>query len=196
MKKRYFASMTLALTLLIVPVGGYAIIDVAAYGGYNFGDKAYHPTVYGPHVGVIVHPSITLAKILTLGIGAYYQRSYAVVQMNYLYYTRNKLTTRDSVGLDGFIQISIPKINLCPFGRVTTNIWDQVDGYRVKSLKQISASEFFKSYSLGGGIAFPFATLPVIDKVYIYLEYLYNISKIPNTKANSHTAHAGVRVII
>ena len=181
---------------ILIPASSYAIVDFGVYGGYNLGGKSYKPVVYGPHLGIIAHPSFTLGEVVTLGLGAYYQRSYDVIQVNTFGYTQNKLTHKDSVGLDGYIQFNIPKLNLRPYGRVSTNIWDQVNGWRIKSYKDLTTSEFFKTYAFGGGVAIPFASVPVLEKLNIYFEYLYTISKVAATPKYTHTLHAGVKVMI
>ncbi len=188
----FCSGLALALFLL-APVSGHAIIDIGAYGGYNFGGKAYNPTVYGPHLGLISHASFTLAEVVTLGLGAYYQRAYEIKTINYFGFDKKKMTYRDSVGLDGYLQINIPKANLRPYGRVSTNIWDQNEGFRVKNWKNVSISEYFKTYAFGGGLDIPLANIEVLDKFSIYLEYLYTISNVKNTAPYTHTGHAGVR---
>lgn len=194
--KRMKVLIALAALMILVPASSYAIIDIGVYGGYNFGGDAVKPQIYGNGVGVIVHPSFTIAEVVTLGIGAFYQRSFDKILVDYIYYKKHKLITKDSAALDGYIQINIPKFLLHPYARVSTSIWDQVKGYRFKNLDSLTASEFFQTYSFGGGIAIPFATIPVLEKFNIYFEYLYNISKVAGDKPKSHTAQVGIKVMI
>lgn len=194
--KRFRVLVVSALLMVMIPAASHAIIDFGVYGGYGFGGDAIKPEIYGNAVGAIVHPSFTLAEVVTLGIGGYYQRSFDKKLVDYILYKKNKLITKDSAGLDGYIQINIPKFCLHPYGRVSTSIWDQVKGYRIKSLKSVTADEFFKTYSFGGGIAIPFATIPVLEKFNLYLEYLYSISKVAGDKPKSHVVQAGVKVMI
>lgn len=188
--------LAIVAVFMIIPASSFAIVDFGVYGGYNLGGKSYKPVVYGPHLGVIVHPSFTLGEVVTLGLGAYYQRSYDVIPVTMFGYTKNRMTHKDSVGLDGYVQINIPKVNLHPYGRVSTSIWDQVTGWRVQSYKNLTASEFFKTYAFGGGIAIPLASVPVLEKMNVYFEYLYTISKVKSTPKKTHTLHAGFKVMI
>ncbi len=194
--KKLGLSAVMTVMALFAPVASFAIIDIGVYGGYTLVGNAVKPEVYNNAVGIIVHPSFTLAEVVTLGIGGYYQRSFDKKVVDYILYKRNKLVTKDSAGLDGYVQINIPKVNLHPYARFSTSIWDQMKGYRMRNYKNITASEFFKTYSVGGGLAIPFASAPVIEKVNLYLEYLYNISKVPGDKPRSHTLQAGIRVMI
>ena len=185
-----------ATAMLMIPAASYAIIDIGVYGGYNFGGDVIKPPIYGNGVGVIVHPSFTIAEVVTLGIGAFYQRKFDKIAVDYIYYTKHKLVTKDSAALDGYIQFNIPKVMLHPYARVSTSIWDQVKGFRFKNLDTLTASEFFQTYSFGGGLAIPFASVPVLEKFYVYFEYLYNISKVAGDNPKSHTVQAGVKVMI
>jgi hypothetical protein len=194
--KKIALLVVLSSMMLMVPVASYAIIDIGVYGGYNFGGDVMKPPIYGNGVGVIVHPSFTIAEVVTLGIGAFYQRSFDKIAVDYIYFTKHKLVTKDSAALDAYIQFNIPKFMLHPYGRVSTSVWDQVKGYRFKNLDSLTANEFFQTYSFGGGIAIPLASIPVLDKFYIYFEYLYNISKVAGDKPKSHTAQAGLKFMI
>ena len=195
MEKIKYLVLILLLTVFI-PATSFAFFDIGAYGGYSFEGNLQKPKISGSEFGLIAHVSFTIAKYVTLGLGGYYNRQLNSVVIPYSLGSIENKYSKDSVGLDGFLQINIPKFTLHPYARVSTSIWEKAEGFRFKSINDVTIEEIFKTYAFGGGISFPIIQTKILDRFHIYIEYLYTISQLKGNDLSTHTIHAGGRIFI
>jgi hypothetical protein len=190
--------------MLLVPAASFAIFDAGVYGGYNFSKDAIKPGTYDYSIGAIAHGNFTI-KVVTIGIGAFYQRnidkhidSWGEV------FSKHHMRTKDSVGVDAFIQGNIPKFPLHPYGRFSSSIWDEVAGYRMawNGFTRRTVHDFFKTYWFGGGISIPIIPFAGSDDGFssaglnIFVEYLYHYSIVAGDNPSRHALQAGVKIML
>ncbi|PKL39828.1 MAG: hypothetical protein CVV44_06295 [Spirochaetae bacterium HGW-Spirochaetae-1] len=171
--------------LLLIPTASFAIVDVGAYGGYAFGTEIEGTNVdpAGFEYGLDAHLNVTYLVILKLGVGAFYQGSV-------LKYGSSSDYDKKIIGLDIYNQVDIPLFPIDPYVKFNTAIWEKVD-----TSSSYNSTEFFKAYSIGGGLLFTILPLPVM-KVQLFGEYLYSIAKQDGQKATGHAVHLGLRLDI
>ena len=183
--KKAIIITTLIISTAFIPVSGFAIFDIGAYGGYSFsGDVetaggSIDPS--GLEYGFITHYDKSLA-IIRLGIGAFYQISplgYSLSGIDYDY-------EKSSLGLDAYLQLELPIIPVKPYIKYSLGIWESVD------TENESNSEYFKSSSFGIGSAFGLPVIPVD----LFAEYLFTTAKHDGYDAKGHAVHAGIRLIL
>lgn len=164
--------------IAFIPASSYALFDIGAYGGYSFGGKVktegsdVEPS--GWEYGFIGHYNMTIfPMLLSFGIGAYFQLSPLKLNDDSSY-------SKKAVGLDGYLQLELP-ILVHPYVRFSAAIWEDVEGN----------AEYFKSYSLGGGLAFG-----IFGILQIYGEYLFNTAIQDGNNAIGNAVHLGLRIKI
>lgn len=189
--------------MLFVPAASYAIFDGGVYGGYNFSKDAIKPNTYDYSIGAIAHGNFSIAQVVTIGIGAFYQRTIDKhVDTWHEVFSQRHRRTKDSVALDAYVQGNIKNFPLHPYGRFSSSIWDEVKGYRVEwnGFTRRTANDFFKSYWFGGGIAIPIIPFSSSEDDFtgtglnIFIEYLYHYSIVTGDSPSRHALQAGVKI--
>ena len=158
--------------VLFFNANSFALVDVAAYGGYVFGGDAGGTDFDGPQYGVKAHYNTSFALLFDLGVGAYFQQS----KIKYDGSTKRK--SADSTGLDVSLIFSIVPI-IHPYARGTWAFWDKTEDHK----------DNFKAYGLGAGVE-----LTVFPFVRLFGEYMYNRSKHESVKFTSNAINAGLKV--
>ena len=137
----------------------FALVDVAAYGGYVFnGETGKSPIKLdwtGPQCGLKAHYNTSLVPLVELGVGAYCQylkMKYDDLKFGGTTYPMPSIP-RTSFGLDVNVIFSTLVIN--PYIRLTYALYDKFDYDRVGDY----GTENFKQYGVGIGAEFPVAII-------------------------------------
>ena len=175
--------------LLMLPVSGYALLDVGVYGGYSFAvdieteENSHRKS--GPEFGAFAHYNTGLPLMLTFGIGPFYQKtdlSYDLLDSEYD-------ATRSMLGLDVYLQLELPII-VHPYvrGGIAVKEWLKLETPSGSSTK----SAYFKSYY--GGLGLAFKVFPLVS---FFGEYLYTRSNQEDSVVVKGSAvHAGAKLTL
>ncbi len=181
MKKIKMLTAALAL-LALLPTAGFALADISAFGGYSWGTSdTIDPS--GFQYGFDAHINTEFLYFFQLGLGGFYKKS----DMELSYFDRDVDYNRSTAGIDAYAQLELPLIPIDPYVRFRSAVWEKVSG------QVIDNTEYFKSYSVGGGIFLTVLPVPGVIKLQLFGEYLYDITKQDGHKVNGHTFNLGVR---
>ena len=152
----------------------FAIVDVAAWGGYIFNGDAAGFDFDGGQYGLKAHYNTSFVALFDLGLGAYYQYS----KLKYDSFGNYKFS-RKSAGLDVNLIFSIVPI-VHPYARCTWAFMDKIEDDNKK----------FKAYGAGIG-----AELSIFPFIRLFGEYMYESSK-HDVKLTSNAVNFGLKVDI
>lgn len=174
--KRLTLAAALASALLFIPTASFALVDVNLYGGYTFSGKleGISGTQDGWEMGLTTHINFDVLVFFQFGAGASYE------------WTNMDWTDKNQVGLDLYGMLNIPFIPVSPYVRFNTAIWDKIEG-------QLDSTEYFKTYSFGGGIILTVLPIPGVFKLQLFGEYMYNFSEHSSREVTDHSFYLGVR---
>jgi hypothetical protein len=181
--------MLLACLILAVPASSFALVDVGAYGGYSFAGelKTDSGTVdtSGFLYGFNAHVNFDMLVFFQLGIGGFYQKSEFDYDM-----TGGGDSSYDKtvVGVDLYAMLNIPMLPISPYVTFNSGIWEKVDDKYARA-----STDYFQTYSVGGGVALTILPIPAIMSLSIFGEYLYNFGKDAGNDATGHQVRLGVR---
>lgn len=161
--------------VLFFNVNSFALVDVAAWGGYVFkGDADGVDFDSGGQYGFKGHYNTSLVPLFDLGIGAYYQYSKLKFDKFGFYNF-----SRKTAGFDVNFILSLPIIH--PYVRGTWAFMDKVE----------SVNKRFKTYGIGAGVELGF--LPFIS---LFGEYMYEKSNHKYADITSNAVNFGLKLDI
>ena len=153
----------------------FALVDVAAWGGYVFNGDVAGLDFNGGQYGLKAHYNTSFVALFDIGFGAYYQYS----KLKFDFSGADKFT-RKSAGLDVNLILSmIPIVH--PYARCTWAFMDKIEDDNKK----------FKAYGAGIGAEIKF--LPFIC---LFGEYMYEKSKHDDAKFTLNAVNFGLKADI
>ncbi len=174
--------------LVLVPASSYAIVDVGVYGGYSLASlqtEAYTKDMNGWEYGFFGHITMGIPLLFSVGLGGFYQRADATVDIN----GTDIDATRVSYGLDVMGTIDLPVIPVNPFARAGIAI---NESYELDTPGAEKNDKKFGSYYFAIGVGFSF-----IPMTRLFAEYVYNYSKQENEiTIQSNSIHVGAMLSI
>jgi hypothetical protein len=150
------------VVLMMLPVSGFALVDVGVYGGYSMAtmENGSSSDVNGYEYGVFGHYNTGLPMLFSIGIGGFYQISNLTIDEGDLD------ATRKAYGFDLMATLELPII-IHPFIRGGIAISESFD------IEGDSNSESFESYYVGIG-----AGITIFPMIRIFAEYIYSTSEL------------------
>lgn len=160
--------------IFFINSNSYAMVDVSAYAGFTRGNIENVDDFSAYHFAGKAHYNTSLAPLVEMGFGAYYEWSRIKPD-----FSDSKATelNRKALGLDFNLILTIPIIN--PYARLTYGIFDKVEGDK----------EYFKAWGLGAGLE-----IVILPFFRIFGEYMYDVTDHGNyVKLTSKTGNLGVK---
>jgi hypothetical protein len=189
--KRIIFSGTLLIIFAACCVA-HAGIDLGAYKGYSSGIikiPGKNPRVSGSPDGLIGHYNMTVPEFIQIGIGPYFEYGPQTWERG----NEKRDYTTTALGLDLCAKLRITeaeKQRVHPYGRVSVAIWDHSKFGNSKS------TNYFKSYSYGGGIDFTIYPIGTLFDIRLFGEYLRTTSKRFGKDIAGYAVNLGVRLNI
>ena len=154
----------------------FAIVDVAAYGGYIFNGDAGGKNFDGAQYGLKAHYNTSLFSLVAfgvdLGVGGYYQYS----KVKFDAWGGNKIS-RTTAGLDVNVILTLPIVH--PYVRGVWAFMDKFDG----------DNKGFKTYGAGIGVE-----LTIFPLVRLFGEYMYDTVKHKVADISSNAVNVGLKI--
>ena len=166
--------------VLCFNANSFALVDVAAWGGYIFSGDDRDDSFKGPQLGLKAHYNTSLTPLFNLGVGAY-------CELSNFNYTNGDIPgefdiIRKSAGLDVNLIFSLtPIVN--PYFRGTWAFWEKIEN------DYTSNKENFKAFGLGLGVEFT-----IIPLLRIFGEYMYDRARHDDETYNFHAFNLGLKL--
>lgn len=191
------AILVMAAVLVLLPATSYAIVDFGAYGGYGFAGKLdtgelatntvekQGKSMSGWEYGLFGHLNTSIAGIVGVGVGPYYQAA----PMQYELEGNKYDAKRVAYGVDLMVSLELIPI-IHPYLREGVAIKEQIKvevPSAVGMTTKTTNDRYFRSWYFGFGCAFTVAPM-----VRVFGEYLYTTSKQENkVEIKGNAVHAG-----
>ena len=149
----------------------FAVLDIAAYGGFIFNGDVEGHDFKGGQYGFKGHYNTSfIPQLIDIGVGAYWQHSKVKVD-------KASNFTRKTSGLDMNFILATPIIH--PYARFTWAFMDRIE----------SARKSFKTFGAGVGVEFTFAPF-----IRLFGEYMYDTANHKYGDISSNAVNFGVKV--
>ncbi|MDR1931542.1 MAG: hypothetical protein LBQ57_01850 [Spirochaetales bacterium] len=176
--------------LCLAPVAGFSLFDGNIYGGLPFSgefDNLDQKFLSGENYayGASAHLNGGFLGFLQLGLGGFYQLSAVTYESAADDFTVDKTTA----GIEAYAQFEIPFLPIAPYVKANTAAWNKLKGDG-----GFSHTDNFKKHGVGAGVALTVLPVPLLLRLQLFAEYMYNFGKEDGKTVKQHNAFVGLRL--